>query len=65
MRGHVGRVEAVRGGFVLPDTNAHGHGENPEWVYTVVFDGRDLWGADGDPTLTVSVDAWENYLEPA
>ncbi|MEX0407222.1 nitrile hydratase subunit beta [Aquibium sp. LZ166] len=65
VRGHVGRVEAVRGGFVLPDTNAHGHGENPEWVYTVVFDGRDLWGADGDPTLTVSVDAWENYLEPA
>lgn len=65
VRGHVGTVEAARGGFVLPDTNAHGLGENPEWVYTVVFDGRDLWGDDGDPTLTVSVDAWENYLEPA
>ncbi len=65
MRGHVGTVEAVRGGFVLPDTNAHGLGENPEWVYTVVFDGQDLWGDGGDPTLTVSVDAWENYLEPA
>ena len=38
-----GAVEAVRGGFVFPDTNAHGHGENPQWVYTVVFDGaRDL-----------------------
>lgn len=65
VRGHVGTVEAVRGGFVFPDTNAHGRGENPQWVYTVVFAGRDLWGDDADPTLTVSVDAWESYLEPA
>jgi len=65
VRGHEGVVEAVRDGFVLPDTNAHGEGENPEWVYTVVFAGRELWGEDSDPTLSVSVDAWENYLEPA
>ncbi len=65
VRGQVGTVEAVRGGFVFPDSNAHGAGENPEWVYTVVFDGRDLWGVDGDPSLKVSVDAWESYLEPA
>lgn len=65
VRGHVGVVDAVRGGFVLPDTNAHGRGENPEWVYTVVFAGRDLWGDGSDPTLSVSVDAWESYLEPA
>ncbi|WP_187971384.1 nitrile hydratase subunit beta [Aquibium microcysteis] len=65
VRGHVGTVEAVRGGFVFPDTNAHGRGENPQWVYTVVFAGRDLWGDDADPTLSVSVDAWESYLEPA
>lgn len=65
VRGHVGVVEAVRDGFVLPDTNAHGKGENPEWVYTVVFAGRELWGEGADPTLSVSVDAWENYLEPA
>ena len=38
-----GVIEAVRDGFVFPDTNAHGKGENPQWVYTVVFDGaRDL-----------------------
>ncbi|MCB2031924.1 MAG: nitrile hydratase subunit beta, partial [Ottowia sp.] len=24
-----------------------------------------LWGAQADPTLEVSVDAWEPYLEPA
>ncbi|TIU20133.1 MAG: nitrile hydratase subunit beta, partial [Mesorhizobium sp.] len=34
-RGKQGAVEAVRDGFVFPDTNAHGQGENPQWVYTV------------------------------
>ncbi len=60
-----GVVEAVQGGFVFPDTNAHGDGEAPEWVYTVVFRAEDLWGADAEPGSTVSVDAWESYLEPA
>lgn len=64
-RGRTGVIEAVRGGFVFPDTNAHGKGENPQWVYTVAFDALELWGNDADPTLTVSIDAWESYLEPA
>src|SRR5690606_1275508 len=64
-RGRRGTIEAVREGYVFPDTNAHGQGENPQWVYTVVFDGREIWGDDADPTLTVSIDAWESYLEPA
>lgn len=64
-RGKVGLVEAVRDGFVFPDSNAHGQGENPQWVYTVVFDGKEIWGEGSDPSLTVSVDAWESYLEPA
>ncbi len=63
VRGHTGIVERINGCHVFPDTAAHGLGENPQWLYTVVFKGRDLWGADGDPTLTVSVDAFEPYLE--
>ncbi len=64
-RGKTGVIDAVREGYVLPDTNAHGKGENPEWVYTVAFGARELWGEDADPALTVSIDAWESYLEPA
>jgi nitrile hydratase len=64
-RGRTGIVDAVREGFVFPDSNAHGKGENPQWVYTVVFDGAEIWGEGADPTLTVSIDAWESYLEPA
>ena len=56
-------IETVQGSFVFPDTNAHGGGENPEWVYTVVFDGAEIWGEDAAPGLTVSIDAWESYLE--
>lgn len=60
----VGVVEVVQGSFVFPDDNAHGKGENPQWVYTVVFDGQEIWGDAADPTLTVSIDAWESYLDP-
>ena len=51
--------------FRSPDSNAHGQGENPEWLYTVRFTGSELWGPDADPSLAVSIDAWESYLEPA
>lgn len=64
-RGKAGVVEAVQGSFVFPDSNAHGKGENPQWVYTVVFDASEIWGESGDCSQTVSIDAWESYLEPA
>lgn len=63
-RGKAGRIEAHHGGFVFPDTNAMGQGEQPQHLYTVVFDGPEIWGPDSDPRLTVSIDAWESYLEP-
>ena len=65
VRGHVGEIERVIGCHVFPDSNAQGLGENPQWLYTVRFDGRELWGPDGDPSVSVSVDAWEPYLEKA
>ncbi len=64
-RGRVGVIELVHGCHAFPDTVAIGQGDHPQWLYTVVFDGRELWGADTDPTLTVSIDAFEPYLEPA
>ncbi len=64
-RGREGVIERVHGTHVFPDTNARGEGENPQWLYTVRFSGREIWGEEADPTLVVSVDAWESYLEPA
>jgi nitrile hydratase subunit beta len=64
VRGHVGTVELVHAPHVFPDTHAHGLGEQPEWLYTVRFDARELWGPGADPTVRVSTDAFEPYLEP-
>ena len=62
VRGHIGVIERVIGCHVFPDSNATGAGENPQWLYTVRFEGSELWGPDGDPAVQVSVDAWEPYL---
>ena len=59
----IGVVEAAHGCHVFPDSNAHGGGEQPQWLYTVRFDGTELWGADAEPGVIVSIDAWEPYLE--
>ena len=64
-RGKSGVIEAVRGCHVFPDTVAIGQGENPQWLYSVLFDGRELWGENTDPTLKVSIEAFEPYLEAA
>ena len=64
VRGHVGTIEMLHGVHVFPDSNSLGQ-ENPQWLYTVTFDGRELWGEDGDASVKTSVDAWESYLDPA
>jgi nitrile hydratase subunit beta len=64
-RGKSGVVEAVRGCHVYPDTVAIGQGENPQWLYTVVFESRELWGDAADPSLKISIEAFEPYLEPS
>ena len=66
VRGHTGIIERVHGCHVFPDSHAAaGRKEDPQWLYTVRFAGRELWGEAADPTLTISVDAWEPYLERA
>jgi nitrile hydratase len=63
VRGRAGIVERIQGCHVFPDASALGR-EEAEWLYTVRFEGRELWGEETDPTLTVSVEAFEQYLEP-
>jgi nitrile hydratase subunit beta len=64
-RGKLGTVESCHGCHMYPDSVAIDHGDDPQWLYTVVFDGRELWGPDSDPTLKISIEAFEPYLEPA
>ena len=62
-RGHVGVVERLHGAHVFPDSVVVGKGEDPQWLYTVRFDAQELWGADADPKLKVSIEAFEPYLD--
>ena len=65
-RGKEGVVEAIRGCHVYPDAAALDvHNENPQWLYTVVFTGKELWGDGADPSVKVSIEAFEPYLLPA
>ncbi len=63
VRGHVGVVERIHGCHVFPDAIVAADVEDPQWLYTVTFEGADLWGADAEPGVRVSVDAFEPYLQ--
>ena len=61
VEGRVGEIVMVNGGWVFPDTHAHGNGLDPQWVYAVDFAAADLWAGAG--THRVRVDLFEPYLE--
>jgi nitrile hydratase len=63
-RGKIGRIDQLRGMHVFADSHAHGQGEQPQWLYTVLFSAGELWGDDAAHGQCVSIDAWEPYLEP-
>jgi nitrile hydratase len=64
-RGRQGVVERDHGAHVFPDSNARSAGEAPQTLYTVRFTARELWGEAANPMDQVSLDLWEDYLEPA
>ncbi|HHI82548.1 MAG TPA: nitrile hydratase subunit beta, partial [Rhizobiales bacterium] len=63
LRGRTGEVIRVHGVHVFPDDNAHGRGENPQWLYNVRFDARELWGEGHRETDYIHADLWEPYFE--
>jgi nitrile hydratase subunit beta len=64
-RGKQGVIARVHGAYAFADTVASGLGDNPQYVYSVRFHGRELWGDDAEPNTVVFLDLWESYLEPA
>ncbi len=64
-RGKAGVIQIVHGSHVFPDTNAHGLGPQPQGIYSVRFESRELWGDDTEGPGQVFLDLWDAYLEPA
>lgn len=65
VRGRRGTIHRLHGIHVFPDTHAHGQGEQAQPLYSVRFEGSELWSASSEPREAVYVDLWESYLEPA
>jgi nitrile hydratase len=63
-RGKRGITRRCHGIHVFPDTNAHGQGEQPQPLYSVRFDARELWGESAELNQAVHLDLWESYLLP-
>ncbi len=62
--GASGVITRVHGCHVFPDTHAVNQGEQPQWLYCVRFDGRDLALEGGKSSARwIQVDCWETYLE--
>ena len=64
-RSRRGVIVRVHPAMVFPDDNAHGGGEHPQYLYTVRFTARALWGDTAEPNTVVHIDLFEPYLEAA
>ena len=63
--GRLGTIERDHGAHVFPDSNSRFEGENPQYLYTVRFAARELWGEEANPGDAVYLDLWEEYLDVA
>jgi nitrile hydratase beta subunit len=61
LRGHAGEIIELHGAHVFPDSNAHGRGEDPQWLYTVRFTAQEVWGNGSSDKIQANL--WEPYLE--
>lgn len=63
LRGRPGRIVNYAGTFLFSDLRARGEPDVLQALYTVVFDARDVWGADAAGATSIAADLFESYLE--
>jgi nitrile hydratase beta subunit len=63
--GKPGVIAAHLGAMLFPDARAAGRLARPQHLYTVAFQGGDLWGENAEAGTEARVDLYEPYLEPA
>jgi nitrile hydratase beta subunit len=63
--GKPGVITAHLGATLFPDAHSVGRRVRPVHLYTVAFDGSDLWGDGAELDTEVRVDLYEPYLEIA
>jgi nitrile hydratase beta subunit len=64
-RGRHGVIDRDHGVFIFPDTNAVDRDRKPQHLYSVRFAARSLWGLDASAYDSVTVNLWDDHLDPA
>ena len=65
VRGKKGEIAGAYGVFIFPDSNAMGQGKAPQHLYSVRFEGTEVWGENSPAREALYLDLWDSYLEPA
>ncbi len=63
VRGRVGTVAKLYNTQDIQDHVPESE-KGPQPVYSVRFDGRELWGDTAESNQVLYIDMWESYLEP-
>lgn len=63
LRGRVGTVVAHYGNYIFADARAHGKGECPQPLYSVLFKAEDVWGSGKEENTSIRIDMYDSYLE--
>jgi nitrile hydratase len=58
-----GTILSVHGLVPVADDRAEGRATPPETLYTVLFDGREVWGESSAAPRSIAADLWDRYLE--
>ena len=64
LRGHVGVIHEHYGSHILPDRSAQGEKIGAH-LYSVRFEGAEVWGPDAPGREAIYADLWDAYLEDA
>lgn len=59
-----GSVQRVNGWYEIEDAHQERFERSAQPIYTVGFDGSEVWGPECEPNLRIYLELWEGYLEP-
>ena len=63
-QGKRGVIHTIYAAYDLPDDHRENDAAPAQHLYSVRFEGTELWGASAEPGTAVHIDMWEGYLEP-
>ena len=64
VQGKRGVIRAIYAAYDVPDENPGDEATPAQHLYSVRFDGPEVWGASAESGTALYIDMWESYLDP-